>query len=174
MAEGIQSTILGWLGIAAILIVLTVVTIIAIIDPYLMPIFTLIIYIVLYESLVGLDLSGSLHQLSSVLLSNQTKSAVSLVPNPTVDKSAQRQMFKMDTPFRVFIQVGRGLLYFAFFAFLMTTPLVSSFFNMPYQAEGYIFVFINNIVGIEILAISIALVLVVIDNFLDIISIAVS
>ena len=174
MAEGIQSTILSWLGIAAILIVLTVVTIIAIADPYLMPVFTLIIYIVLYESLVGLDLSGSLHQLSSVLLSNQNKSAISLVPSPTVDKSAQRQLFKMDTPFRVFIQVGRGLLYFAFFAFLMTSPIVSSFFNMPYSAEGYIFVFINNIVAIEILAISIVLVLVVIDNILDIISIAVS
>ena len=134
MADGIQSTIISWLVIAAMLIVLTVVTAIAIADPYLMPVFTIIIYIVLYESLVGLDLSGSLHQLSSVLLSNQTKSAVSLVPNPTVDKSAQRQMFKMDTPFRIFIQVGRGLLYFAFFAFLMTSPIVSSFFNMPYQA----------------------------------------
>jgi hypothetical protein len=173
MADDLIGKITGLSGIAILIILLGI---FAVFVAVYYNLFAMIFIIIIYETLVSLDLSGSLRTIASAMLNTAGvgQSLVTLVPNPKVNKAAQRQLFSMDNPFRAMIQINRALLYFAFFAFLMTSPLIINVFNMPSEVNYYIFNFINNIVGLEVLAISVLMVLVIISNFIDIIEIVVS
>ena len=139
-------------------------------------VFLMVFAIVIYETLVSVDLGGSLHTIAEAIATTSGKgdSLVSLVPNPKQDRKTDAFLYKLNSPFRMLIQVNRAVLYFAFFAVLMTSPLIGYFFNMPSATEALIFLFLNNIVALEVPILSIFLVLVVISSFIDILDIVVS
>ncbi|MEM3264557.1 MAG: hypothetical protein QXH07_01210 [Thermoplasmata archaeon] len=163
-------------GLMSILIAIVLTIIFAIIAVVWWQVILMIFVIVIYETLISLDLSGSLHTIANAIASTAGKgeALVSLVPNPKPDIKAESFLYKLNSPFRMLIQVNRAVLYFAFFAVLMTSPLISSVFNMPSAVEATIFTFLNNLVTFEVPTLSIFLVLVVISSIIDILEIVAS
>lgn len=139
-------------------------------------VFLMVFVIVIYEILVSLDLSGSLHTIAEAMatVGGTGNGLVSLVPNPKKDRKTEAFLYKLNSPFKLLIQINRAVLYFAFFAVLMTSPLIGYFFSMPITTEALIFLFLNNIITLEIPILSIMLVLVVISSVIDIIDVLVS
>ena len=162
------------LGIAITIAILLVFLVVAVVW---WQVFLMVFVIVIYETLVSLDLGGSLHTLAeamTVAFGGKGEGLVSLVPNPKQNKKTEAFLYKLNSPFRLLIQVNRAILYFAFFAVLMTSPLIGYFFNMPVTTEALIFLFLNNIVALEVPILSIFLVLVVISSVIDVLDIMVS
>lgn len=174
LSDGLTGKVFGLLGISTITIVAAIFA--AIIAVVWWQVFLMIFVIVIYETLVSLDLSGSLHTIAEAMatVGGTGQGLVSLVPNPKQDRKTEAFLFKLNSPFRLLIQVNRAVLYFAFFAVLVTAPLIGYFINMPPATEAMIFLFLNDIVALEVPILSIMLVLVVISSVIDVLDIVVS
>ena len=174
LSDELTGKVLGLLGILAMTIVMLIFAVFIAVVWW--QVFLMIFVIVIYETLVSLDLGGSLHTIAEAMaiVGGTGNGLVSLVPNPKQDKKKEAFLYKLNSPFRLLIQVNRGILYFAFFAVLMASPLIGYFFNMPPATEALIFLFLNNIVTLEVPILSIFLVLVVISSAIDVLDILVS
>jgi hypothetical protein len=172
--DGLTGKVIGLLGIPLVVLIFAVLAIVVTIAYW--QLFAIVFVIVIYETLISLDLSGSLHTIAQALANTtgNNSALVSLVPDPKPNKSTQSFLFKLDSPFKMLIQINRAILYFAFFIFLMASPFVNVFFNMPSSIEAYSFIFINNIILLEIPLLSVFLLLAIISSFVDIIQIMVS
>ncbi len=174
LSDELLGKVFGLLGITTMTIVILIFAVFIAAVWY--QVFLMIFVIVIYETLVSLDLSGSLHTIAEAMatVGGTGNGLISLVPNPKQDRKTEAFLFKLNSPFRLLIQVNRAVLYFAFFAVLMTSPLIGYFFNMPITTEALIFLFLNNIITLEVPLLSIFLVLVVISSVIDVLDIMVS
>lgn len=174
LSDGLTGKVFGLLGISAMTIVMLIFAVFIAVVWW--QVFLMISAIVIYETLVSLDLGGSLHTIAEAMatVGGTGNGLVSLVPNPKQDRKTEAFLYKLNSPFRLLIQINRGVLYFAFFAVLMASPIFGYFFSMPPATEALIFLFLDNIIAIEIPILSIFLVLVVVSSVIDILGILVS
>lgn len=115
---------------------------------------TIAVIILIYELLLRIDIAGSAGGLINRILTRvgTKRPNLSILPSfkEKTDYQTEQDLFKIDNPLNIFINVNRAFLYIAFFLSFVTIWPMSGVFNFPSSAYIAIFAFINYfVVGFE-------------------------
>ena len=145
--------------------------ILLVVSYYAVPIY-LVVIILLYELLVKIDIAGGMNYLAKAVMVLAKKSQLmSLIPSTTtINHDAQAELFKIESPLNLFLNLNRAILYFALFLSLVTLAPFSWVINFPMSIYVPSFNLINNIIAVEPLFLSPLFIFAVIDKFADVAS----
>lgn len=127
-------------------------------------------FIAATELMFRMDLAGGFSTLSKAILQAfKGTSLVTLVPSVSGSAKTEAQLFRLSSPFKILVNINRGLLYTTFILFFMTAFPFYLLINFPSILVGSIFGFANSIILVwEPLVFSVLLILVVADYLADI------
>lgn len=145
---------------------LTAGLILAAIWYYITPI-TIAFFILTYELLLKFDLGGSLINVANALITRNIHFSI-LPSSSRQDPDRQSQIFRLDHPINMFLNINRGILYFAFF--LSVIVLIPFNLAISFPPEIYALIFQNMtviLVQIEPLFLGTLLILSQLDSLID-------
>jgi hypothetical protein len=132
--------------------------------------------IMLYELLLRLDLGTSMAGAVNILAGIFARKNTSFSVLPTAHKitpDVQSQLFKIDNPLNVFLNVNRGFLYIGFFLSLLTLEPFSLVLSLtgtsfPYYVYTTIFAVITSTLTLEPLFLTTLILLAGLDRIIDV------
>lgn len=126
------------------------------------------IFIFIYELLLRFDLYGSLNKLIGAYLTKKNGNSFFSTSNEPMGADAKKILYGLSTPFKAILNINRGILYGAFFIFLISTFPLSLEFQLQPTIIGAIFTFFNSIIVLEFPVIMFLLGIVIVDKMSDI------
>ena len=125
------------------------------------------LFIFIYELLLRFDLYGSLNKLIGAYLTKRTGNSF-FSTNEPMGADAKKILYGLSTPFKAILNINRGILYGAFFIFLISSFPLSVEFQLQPTIIGEIFTFFNSIIVLEFPVIMFLLGIVIVDKMSDI------
>jgi hypothetical protein len=111
---------------------------------------TIAIIILVYEVLLRFDIAGSAGSLINKIIARGAAKQPNLSILPSFKEKTghetEQDLFKLDQPLNMFLNINRAFLYIAFFLSFVTLWPLSGVFNFPSSAYIAIFTFINTFV----------------------------
>ena len=126
------------------------------------------IFIFIYELLLRFDLYGSLNKLVGAYLTKKNGNSFFSTSNEPMGADAKKILYGLSTPFKAILNINRGILYGAFFIFLISSFPLSVEFQLQATTIGAIFTFFNSIIVLEFPVIMFLLGIVIVDKMSDI------
>ena len=126
------------------------------------------IFIFIYELLLRFDLYGSLNKLIGAYLTKKNGNSFFSTSNEPMGADAKKILYGLSTPFKAILNINRGILYGAFFIFLISSFPLSVEFQLQATTIGAIFTFFNSIIVLEFPVIMFLLGIVIVDKMSDI------
>ena len=126
------------------------------------------IFIFIYELLLRFDLYGSLNKLIGAYLTKKNGNSFFSTSNEPMGADAKKILYGLSTPFKAILNINRGILYGAFFIFLISSFPLSVEFQLQPTTVGAIFTFFNSIIVLEFPVIMFLLGIVIVDKMSDI------
>ena len=126
------------------------------------------LFIFIYELLLTFDLYGSLNKLIGAYLTKKNGNSFFSTSNEPMGADAKKILYGLSTPFKAILNINRGILYGAFFIFLISSFPLSVEFKLQPTTVGAIFTFFNSIIVLEFPVIMFLLGIVIVDKMSDI------
>jgi len=114
---------------------------------------TIALIILIYELILRLDLAGAAGSVINRILARGSakNTGVSILPRSidvSTDHIVEQDLFKLDQPLNMFLNINRAFLYMAFFLSFVTIWPINYVFSFPSSAYIAIFTFINTFITV--------------------------